>query len=249
MHFSNIFRLDWNAQSSSRITAPNHSVLPFSSHENLMAGEQCKLANGHINIYNSWYMVTFCPLDTWLKLSLNANLVLGAFQNLSQTSSWTHLCLLSFSVHMHTHILLLLFSRWAVSDSLWPCGLQHPSLLCPPLFPGVGSDSCPLSQWCYLTISSSAARFFCLQSFPASLMVSNESALCVKWPKYWSFSSVLPMNIQGWFPLGLTGLISLLSKGLPRVFSSTTVWKHQFFGTQSSLRSNSHIHTWPLGKP
>ena len=137
----------------------------------------------------------------------------------------------------------------AVSDSLWPCGLQHPSLLCPPLFPGVGSDSCPLSQWCYLTISSSAARFFCLQSFPASLMVSNESALCVKWPKYWSFSSVLPMNIQGWFPLGLTGLISLLSKGLPRVFSSTTVWKHQFFGTQSSLRSNSHIHTWPLGKP
>ena len=140
--------------------------------------------NVHINIYNSWYMVTFCPLDTWLKLSLNANVVLRAFQNLSQTSLWTHLCLLSFSVHMHTHILLLLFSRWVVSDSLWPCGLQHPSLLCPPLFPGVGSDSCPLSQWCYLTISSSAAHFFCLQSFPASLIFSNESALCVRWPKY-----------------------------------------------------------------
>ena len=78
---------------------------------------------------------------------------------------------------------------------------------------------------------------------------SNESTLLIRWPKYWSFSftSILPMNIQGWFPLGLTSLI-LLSKGLSRVFSSTTVWKSQFFGAQPSLWCNSHIHTWLLKK-
>ena len=80
---------------------------------------------------------------------------------------------------------------------------------------------------------------------------SSESVLCIRWPKYWSFSfSIsLPMNIQGWFPLRLADLISLLSKGLSRVFSSTTVWKHSFFGTQPSLWSTSHIHTWLLEKP
>ena len=102
--------------------------------------------------------------------------------------------------------------------------------------------SSPLSQWCYQTISSSVTPFSsCLHSFPAS-----ES-----FPMGWLFTSdgqcegdasasVLPMNIQGWFPLGLTGLLSLQSKGLSRVFSNTTVWKHQFFGTQPSLWSNSH---------
>ena len=109
------------------------------------------------------------------------------------------------------------------------------------------------------TISSSVTLFSsCPQSFPA-LMFSSESAFCIKQPKSSSFSfsqssqssflhqasrasalaSVLPMSIQGWFPLGLTGLISLLSKGLSRVLFSTTVWKHQFFGTQPSLWSNS----------
>ena len=80
---------------------------------------------------------------------------------------------------------------------------------------------------------------------------ANESALCIRWPKYWNFSfgSVLPMNIQDWFPLGLTGLISLQSKGLSRVFSNTAVQKHQFFDAQLSLWSNSHIHTWLLEKP
>ena len=100
-----------------------------------------------------------------------------------------------------------------------------------------------------LTISSSAVPFsFCLQSFPAS----------VSFPVGWLFvsggqsieasASVLPTNIQGWFPLGLTGLISLMFKGLSIVFPSTTVWKHQFFGSQPSLRSNSHIRTWLLEK-
>ena len=86
--------------------------------------------------------------------------------------------------------------------------LQHARVPCLSLSPGVFSNSCPLSQQCYLIISSSATPFSsCLQSFPVSEFFSNESALYVKWPKYWSW--VLPMNIQGWFPLGLTDLISL----------------------------------------
>ena len=84
--------------------------------------------------------------------------------------------------------------------------------------------------------------------FPSIRVFYNESALCIRWPKYWSFSISLSNDIQGWFPLGWTGWISLLSKGLSRAFSSSTVWKHQFFITQSSLWSNSHIRTWLLEK-
>ena len=86
--------------------------------------------------------------------------------------------------------------------------------------------------------------------FPSIRVFSDELALRIRWPKYWSFSFSIStsMNIQGWFPLGLTGLISLLSKGLSRAFSNTTVQKHQFFGAQPSLWSNSHIHTWLLEK-
>ena len=138
-----------------------------------------------------------------------------------------------------------------MSDPLRPHGVQHVRLPCPSLPPRVCSYSCPLSWWCYLTISSSAALFsFCLQYFPAS----------GSFPKSWLFksggqsigasalASVLPVNIQGWFPLGLTGLITLQFKGLSRVFSSTTTQKHQFFGTQPSWWSNSHIYTWLLEK-
>ena len=121
-----------------------------------------------------------------------------------------------------------------MSDSLWPHGLQHTRLPCPSLSPGVCSNSCPLSWWSYPTISSSVTPFSsCSQSF---LELGSSTA------------SVLSMNIRGWFPLGLTGLISLQSKGFSRVFSSTTVWKHQFFAAQLSLWSNSHIRTWLLGK-
>ena len=125
--------------------------------------------------------------------------------------------------------------------------LKYARLPCPSLSPRVCPISHLLSQWCDLTISSSAAIFsFCLQSFPAS-----ESALCIRWPKYWSFSfSISPSNeYSGLISLGLIGLISLLSKGLSRVFSSTTVQRHQFFHVQPSLWSNSHIHTWLLEKP
>ena len=138
-----------------------------------------------------------------------------------------------------------------VSDSLWPCGLQHARLPCPSLSPGVCSNSCPLSRWCLPTISPSTTPSSCPQSFPASgsfpmsqLFTSGGQSIGAS-----TSASVLPMNIQAWFPLGLTGLIALQSKGLSRVFSDTTVWKPQFFSIQSSLWSNSHICTWLLEKP
>ena len=94
-------------------------------------------------------------------------------------------------------------------------------------------------------------RLFLHLIFPSIRVFSNESVLHIRWPKYWSFSfSSSPSNeYSGWFPLGLTGLISLQSKGLSRVFSNTTVQKHQFFGAQPSSQSKSHIHTWPMEKP
>ena len=138
-------------------------------------------------------------------------------------------------------------AKWAVVQSLshlWlfrPHELQNARLPCPSLSPGVCSNSCPLNQWCHLTISASVSPFFfCLQSFPASGGQKIGPS---------AFASVLLMHIQGWFPLGLTDLISLLSKGLSRVFSRTTVWKNQFFSAQLSLWSNSHIHTWLLETP
>ena len=140
---------------------------------------------------------------------------------------------------------LLLFSCEVVSDFLPPHELQHTRLPHPSLSPGVSSNSRPLSQWCDPTISFSVTPFFSPYSFPAS----GESALCISQSIRASASaSVLPMNIQGWFPLGLTGLVSSLSKGLS-VFFITTVWKHQFSSTQPSLWSSSRICTQLLEKP
>ena len=141
----------------------------------------------------------------------------------------------------------LLFSHSSVFDSLWPHKLQHTRLPCPPLSPGVCSNSCPLSQWCHPTISSSVIPFSsCPQSFPASwsfpatqLFTSDGQSIGAS-----TSASVLPMNIQDWFPLRLIGLISLLFKGLSRVVSSTTVQKHQFFGSRPSLWSNSPVHDY-----
>ena len=114
--------------------------------------------------------------------------------------------------------------------------------------PGVCSNSCPLSQWCHPTISSSVVPFSsCPQSFPASGSFPVSQTFASGGQSIGASASVLPMNSQGWFPLGLTGLISLLSKGLSRVFFSTTIRKHQFFGTQPSLSSKSFC-TWLLEK-
>ena len=127
-------------------------------------------------------------------------------------------------------------------------GLQHARLPCP-LSPGVCPNSCPLSRWYPPTISSSASRFsFCLQSFPASGSFPMSQLAASDGRSIRASASVLPMNIQVWFLLGLNGLISLQSKGVSRDFSRTTIQKHKFFGVQSSLWSNTHIHTWQMEK-
>ena len=128
-----------------------------------------------------------------------------------------------------------------MSDALQPHGLQHARLSCPSLSPGVCSHSCALSQWCHPAISSFVIPFFsCPQSFPTSRSFPISRLFASGGQSVAAPASVLPMNIQDWFPLGWTGLI-LLSKRLLRVFSSTTIWKHQFFNAQPSLWSNSHI--------
>ena len=144
------------------------------------------------------------------------------------------------------------FSHSVVSGSLWPHEPQHARLPSPSPTTGVHPNPYPLSQWCHPTISSSAAPFSsCLQSFPASgsFQVSQfftSGGQCIGAS---ASASLLPMNIQDWSPLGWTSWIFLQSKGLSRVFSNTTVQKHQFFSAQLYLWSNSHIHTWLLEKP
>ena len=130
------------------------------------------------------------------------------------------------------------FSHSVTSDSLWPHGLQHARPPCPSPTPGVHPKPCPLCQWCHPTISSSVVPFSsCLQSFPASgsfqisqFFTSGGQSIGVS-----ASTSILPMNVQDWFPLRWFGWISLQSKGLSRVFSNTTVQKHQFFCAQLSL--------------
>ena len=144
------------------------------------------------------------------------------------------------------------FSRSVMSDSLWPHESQHARPPCPSPTHGVYANSYPSSRWCHSAISSSVIPFSsCPQSLPAlesflmsQLFASGGQSIGVS-----ASASVLPKNTQDWSPLGWTGWTSLHSKGLSRVFSNTTVQKHQFFGTQLSLQSNSHIHTWPLEKP
>ena len=152
---------------------------------------------------------------------------------------------------------------------MWCCCLvTKPCLtLCDPitaarqaLSPGIFSNSCPLNQWCHPTISSSVSSFSsCPQSFPASgeifqflifpmrkglwLLLSDGQSIGAS-----DSASVLPLNIQDWFPSGLTGLIPLLSRGLSGVFSRTTIQKHQIFGTPSSLWPNSNIHAAAAAK-
>ena len=139
-----------------------------------------------------------------------------------------------------------------VSDSLRPHELQHTRPPCPSPTPRVHSNSGPLSRWCHPAISSSVIPFFyCPQSLPAS--ESFPMSQLFTWggqsTGVSALASFLPKKSQGWSPLGWTGWISLQSKGLSRVFSNTTVQKHQFFSAQLSSQSNSHIHTWPQEKP
>ena len=147
--------------------------------------------------------------------------------------------------------MLLLFSCPVMSNSLQPHGLQYTRPPCPSPSSEVCPSSCPLHRWCYSAISSYDAFFsFSAQSFPASgtfptshLFASDDQNIGAS-----ASASVLPVNIQGWFSLELTGLISLISKGLLTVFSSITVWRHQFFGALPSLQFSSHNRTWLIGR-
>ena len=147
---------------------------------------------------------------------------------------------------LFTSLAYLCFCPFAAPDFLRWHELQHARLPCPSLYLRVCSNSHPLRWWRHPTISSSVVPFSsCLQSFPASgsfpmsqLFTSGGQSIGAS-----ALASVLPMNIQDWSPLGWTDCISLQSKGLSRVFSNNTVWKHKFSGTQPSLWSNSHIHT------
>ena len=132
--------------------------------------------------------------------------------------------------------------------TLWPHESQHARPHCHSPTPEVHSNSCPLSRWCHPAISSYVVSFFsCPQSLSASgsIPMSELFAWGGQSIRVSASASVLPMNIQDWFPLGLIGLMSLQS----RVFSNTTVQKHQFFSAQLSSQSNSHIHSWLLEKP
>ena len=144
-----------------------------------------------------------------------------------QSHSWAH---------------TLLFSHTVMSDSLQPQGLQHARPCCPSPSPGVCPSSCPLHWWYHPDSVSSDTLFFCPQSFPASgtlpvswLFISGDQNTGAS-----ASASVLPVSIQGLFPLRLTGLIFLLSRGFSGVFSSTTVWRYQFFGTLPSSWSSSY---------
>ena len=140
------------------------------------------------------------------------------------------------------------FNRSVVSNSLGPHESQHTRPPCPPPAPGVHSDSRPLNQWCHPAISSSVVPFSsCPQSLPASesFPMSQLFAWGGQSTGVSALASFHPKKSQGWSPSEWTGWISLQPKGLSRVFSNTTVQKHQFFGTQLFSQSNSHIHTWP----
>ena len=143
-------------------------------------------------------------------------------------------------------------SRSVVSDSLWLHESQHTRTPCPSPTPGVNSDSHPSSQWWHPAFSSSVFPFSsCPQSLPASesFPMSQLFPLGGQSTGVSGLASFLPKKSQGWSPSEWTGWIFFKSKGLSRVFSNTTVQKHQFFSTQPSSQSNSHIHTWPQEKP
>ena len=144
------------------------------------------------------------------------------------------------------------FSHLVMSDYFRPHGLQHARPPCPSPTARACTNPCPSSQWCHPAISSSIVLFSsCLQSFPASgsfpisqFSISGSQSIGAS-----ASASVLPMNTKDWSPLGWTGCISLQSKGLSKVFSNTTLQKHQFFSAQPPFWSSSHIHTWLLEKP
>ena len=156
---------------------------------------------------------------------------------------WTTSLWLSFTSFLFCSVVKLCLT-------LLPHRLQHARLPCPSLSSWVCSNSCPLSWWCHPT-TSCRSLLLPPSIFPSVRVFSNKLALQIRWPSTGASTStsVFPMSILSWFPLGLTGLLSSQSRWLSRVFSNSTIRKHQFFGAQTCLSSNSHIRTWLLEKP
>ena len=192
--------------------------------------------------------------QTWNSCSLTWDKVMLSFFVLTEPGE-PNQCIRILKPETQTkmnHRHFVQFSRSVVSESLRPHESQHARPPCPLPTPGVHSNSCPSSWWHHPAISSSVVpSSSCPQSLPAS--ESFPMSQLFTWggqsTGVSALASVPPKNTQDWSPLEWTGWISLQSKGLSRVFSNTTVQKHQFFGTQLSSHFNSHIHTWPLEKP
>ena len=164
---------------------------------------------------------------------------------------WTSMYQCMFSVLLSSNFRWTIQFRCLVmSSSLQLHESQNARPRCPSPTPGIHPNPCPSSQWCHPAIKSSVVPFSsCPQSLPASESFPVSQLFSSGGQSIGALASVLPMNIHDWFPLGWTGLISLLSKGLSTVFSSTTVQKHEFFGAQPSLWSSFHAHIWLLEKP
>ena len=206
-------------------------------------------------------MVSFCcDENVWYWMGWWLPSTRNVLSVLMDTCRWIFLLWpSSHNIHVYQIILifynavcqlLLWFSYSVMFDSLWPHGLEHASLPCPSVSPRVCSNSCALSQWCHSTISSSVVPFSCPQSSSTSgsFPMSQFFPLGGQSIGASVSASVLPINIQDWFSLGLTGWISLQSKGLLSLLQHHKQ-KNQFFGTQPSLWSDSHICTWLLEKP
>ena len=198
---------------------------------------------GLVTLWTNWYTCFICISGIYWShhYACLAHFKLRYIYFKKQKYWWRYVCI-SRSVQ---------FSRSVVSDPLQPHESQHARPLCPSPAPRIHSNSRPSSRWCHPAISSSFVPFsFCPQSLPASesFPISQLFAWGGQSIGVSALASVLPMNTQDWSLLKWTGWISLQPKGLSRVFSNTTVQKHQFFGAQLSSQSNSHIHTWPLEK-
>ena len=183
---------------------------------------------GYLWTPKRWLMAQMVSQETWRsKIGRLESKVYGKYILNGLTGGTVRhgfLCLMFSSLQFHHPV---------VFNSLQLHGLQHTRPPCPSPTPGVHPNSCPLSRWCHPAISSSVVPFSCLQSFPASgsFQMSQFFASGGQSIEVSASTSVLPMNTQDWFPIGWTGWISLQSKGLSRVYSNTTVQKHQFFGT------------------
>jgi len=216
---------------------------------NLYAGQEATVRTGHKT--TDWFQIgkgvhQGCILSPCLFNLYAEHIMRNAGLGLERLN-WTDTVLVFFLCVQFSSVQSL-----SLADSSRPHELQHARPPCPSPTPGVHSDSRPLSQWCHPAISSSVIPF---SSCPQPLRASESFPMSQLFT--WggqstgisALASFLPKKSQGWSPSEQTGWISLQSKGLSRVFSNTTVQKHQFFSAQHSSQSNSHIHTWPLEKP